>query len=313
MAILFRNFKADDTEAVVTLWNNIFAHDAIDRPTFFEVVLCNFQFDPELFILAFDDNQVVGMIHGTAFKENQTGYVHFFGVLESRRRKGVGTQLFSKLLSKMTEAGCREVRFSDFPYNYILPGIDIDRYPSGLAFLIKHGFKTADAPVGMELDLTSYHYPEAVQEKKDKLTEAGYEVRLYEDQFFPHVLSLCSSHLQSDWQFTVQRAYLQKRLQQRGYLCFSKDGRDAESLVGFSFFNIAADDLRRFGPIGVNPHHRGVSIGEILLHECLMSQKQLGAAASYFLWSYDNNPAGHMYRKAGFTVVRRMNIMSRLM
>jgi mycothiol synthase len=311
LAILYRSLQPGDEISVVECWNQLFPKDKIDLEFFFEVVLCNFHFVPEQFILAFDQAEIVGMIHGTSDRESSIGYVHFFGVSEAHRRRGIGTRLLKTIEERFARDSCSKMRIADYPYSYILPGIDVEEYHTGIAFLLDHGFRTVHAPVSMELNMDPYRYPDSVYAKRIKLNQAGYDVVACTDEHLPHLLALCKNHLQRDWQFTIQRAYLQKRLPGRGFLCFHNAGTDARILVGFSFFGIVTDNIGRFGPIGVNPEYRGMAIGEVLMHQCLQAQKELGAPASYFLWSYEDSPAGRMYKKTGFTVTRRMSVMSK--
>jgi mycothiol synthase len=56
---------------------------------------------------------------------------------------------------------------------------------------------------------------------------------------------------------------------------------------------------------------QGKGLGKILLYDCLALMRAQGLHGAWFLWTGEQSPAGHLYRKAGFHVTRRFDIMSK--
>ncbi len=61
----------------------------------------------------------------------------------------------------------------------------------------------------------------------------------------------------------------------------------------------------------VKPSLRGAGLGKILLYETLDLMRQRGSHGAWFLWTGEESPAGKLYRRAGFTITRRFNVMKK--
>lgn len=75
-------------------------------------------------------------------------------------------------------------------------------------------------------------------------------------------------------------------------------GRLGETPVGFGLLRSIAGEAELL-LLAVDPAHRGVGHGRRILDRCLMVAERSGAE-SVFLEVRDENPAVHLYSKAGF-------------
>jgi GNAT superfamily N-acetyltransferase len=67
----------------------------------------------------------------------------------------------------------------------------------------------------------------------------------------------------------------------------------------------------RFGPFGVLEEMRGTGLGKVLLHLVLERMRARRAHSAWFLWTGEQSPAGHLYRRSGFTTTRVFRVMRR--
>ncbi len=81
-------------------------------------------------------------------------------------------------------------------------------------------------------------------------------------------------------------------------------------IVGWAMYGTYENVIERFGPFGVHPSQRGAGLGKTLLHRALERMKQDGATKAWFLWTTEGSPAGHLYRKSGFHVARKFQVMA---
>lgn len=301
--IISYNYK--EHSSLMQLIKDIFPEEQISQKTFNEVILCNIHFNPNYIRIAKVNNAPVGCIIGTCIEYSHTGYIQLMGVLKDYRGQGVGSLLLQSIRKNM---GCSTIRFCDYPYNYIIPGLDIISHAAAIHFLETRGFEIETQVDAMKLTLADYTGTEHDLARKNSLSDAGYEIKLFDNKMFPALIVFCQKKMQKDWLFTLQRGYFQQRLHNSGYVCIKKD---TQKIVGFAFFGIVNGDLCRFGPIGVDPEFRGHSVGALLLYSCLIRQKELGLESSYFLWCNKDTPAWYMYLKIGFKVFRTFNIMKK--
>ncbi len=91
------------------------------------------------------------------------------------------------------------------------------------------------------------------------------------------------------------------------------EGNDAGGarIVGFALYGAYRGVGERFGPFGVDPELQGTGLGKILLHLTMTRMRAEGLHSSWFLWTGEQSPAGHLYAKAGYTVTRRFHVMRR--
>ncbi|MFC7720341.1 GNAT family N-acetyltransferase [Nonomuraea recticatena] len=79
--------------------------------------------------------------------------------------------------------------------------------------------------------------------------------------------------------------------------------------MGFALYAAYRGIPERFGPFGVDEGERGTGLGKILLHLTMTRMRAEGLHSSWFLWTGEASPAGHLYTRAGYQVTRRFHVM----
>ena len=103
--MILRNFDINgDMQAVLDLWNN--AGEGIglspsDRP---EELRKKLRRDPDLFLVAEEDDKIVGAVLGGF--DGRRGMVYHLAVSQHQRRKGTGSLLMAELESRLRAKGC---------------------------------------------------------------------------------------------------------------------------------------------------------------------------------------------------------------
>jgi ribosomal protein S18 acetylase RimI-like enzyme len=102
MPPIIREFSDADYEQVALLWET-----SGIRVETLEDVRLKLQRDSELFLVAHDGVQIVGVVLG-AF-DGRIGSINRLAVAESQRRTGLATQLIAAVEQRLTEKGARRV------------------------------------------------------------------------------------------------------------------------------------------------------------------------------------------------------------
>jgi ribosomal protein S18 acetylase RimI-like enzyme len=99
-----RAFTTDDYEAVAAVWD---ATEGMSTPTLEEVER-KLERDPELFVVAEDGDEVVGVAIGT--HDGWRGYVFRLAVAPQRRGEGIGAALVADLERRFAAKGVDRLR-----------------------------------------------------------------------------------------------------------------------------------------------------------------------------------------------------------
>ena len=180
--IRYRHYEPGDEAQIVAAWNKTLTKDPITPKRFRNLVLLDGNFDPEGLRLAFDGEELVGCVYAVrrlmplsgSDLEPENGWIPFFFVVPSHQRQGIGRALLAEALAFLKRTGRKQVFFASYAPNYILPGIDAQAYPQGLAFLEAAGFSRLYAAVAMDRSLVGFSVPQDVEallaQRKGKAT-----------------------------------------------------------------------------------------------------------------------------------------------
>ena len=307
-----REFRAGLVTDVVALWNRSAPADPITRRRFRDLILLDPNFDPAGLKLAFIDDTLVGAtyaarrivpLHGVDI-EPDAGWIVFFFVAPDQRGRGIGTALLESALAWLSR---RRVDFSPYTPNYILPGLDAAAYPAAAALLKKLGFAVHYEAVAMQRGLDGYDIPAGVRAQLDRLADQGYAFRAATDDDLVDLIPLARDHFNPDWSRAIREAVGAGMPLDRIMLVREPAGR----LVGWAMHGTYEGVIDRFGPFGVLEECRGAGLGKALLHVTLECMRAHGAHNAWFLWTGERSAAGELYRKTGFTITRRFQIMRR--
>ena len=147
-----RAFAAGDEGPLVAAWNRSLPTDPATPSWLRERVLLDPNFDPEGLRVAVVDGRLAGCAYGvrrlippapSTDLEPGTGWIPFFFVTPEHRGRGLGRRLLEEALAFLAAHGRTTVEFAPYTPNYVLPGVDPERYPQARRLLEKLGFRTA--------------------------------------------------------------------------------------------------------------------------------------------------------------------------
>ncbi|CAG1013739.1 N-acetylglutamate synthase [Anaerolineales bacterium] len=100
-----REFRfPDDYAPTLKLWQSIETGVKVGRSDTFEEIQKKVQRDPDLFLLAEHDGQIVGTIIGGY--DGRRGMIYHLAVDQSLRKQGIGDMLLSEVEKRLQARGC---------------------------------------------------------------------------------------------------------------------------------------------------------------------------------------------------------------
>ncbi|TDC88245.1 N-acetyltransferase [Nonomuraea deserti] len=308
--VTVRAFAPGDERPLVDAWNQSMPGDPTTSGWLRDCVLLDPNFDPEGLRVAVVDGRVAGCAYavrrltplapGTDL-EPETGWIPFFFVTPEHRGGGLGRRLVGEALAFLEGVGRTRVDFSSYTPNYVLPGADPELYPAGFRLLEALGFRTLYSPVAMDRTLVGYVTPDDVHELRARRESEGYVFRSPTEGELPELIRFAADAFNPDWGEAIRHHRDPERI-----VIAKKD-----DIVGFALYAAYRGIPERFGPFGVDPGQRGTGLGKILLHLTMTMMRAEGLHSSWFLWTGETSPAGHLYTKAGYEITRRFHVMRR--
>src|SRR5262245_42261122 len=127
--MLIRSYTAADAPAAIALWNACLPEDLLDEKNFYTRIICDVNFDPNLYLLAVENDELLGFAYGTkrqvpdetAGLQPDKAWIVAMGVAPNHRRKGVGTALIRAVESALES---EKIELGTYSTNYFFPGID---------------------------------------------------------------------------------------------------------------------------------------------------------------------------------------------
>lgn len=313
--INYRSYQSGDEVAIVDLWNQCLKYDPITRKRFRNLVLLDANFDPEGLRLAFEGEKLVGVfyavrrllpMYGTDL-EPDNGWIPFFFVHPEARNKGIGTRLLVDAEEFLKSNGRKNIFFSSYAPNYILPGIDQTSYPEGYGFLKKNGYQKLYSCVAMDRNLVGFSLPDDVRDLVKLRQEEGYTFSTAEDKDLYEVIHFANEVFNPDWGRAIREGILQGLPMEQVLIVRNPENK----LVGFCLYGGYEGVPDRFGPFGVDPNEQGKKLGKILLNLCLQQMHAQSLHGAWFLWTGEKSTAGYLYKKTGFKVTREFHVMKK--
>lgn len=325
-----RLFAKEDLPMVLRLWNESaalgeVAYKPLTAEAFQSKFLDNPNYSPEYSLVAEENGQVIGFIHGICKKtflpkethENTPGYLTVIFVDRAHRRRGVGKALLQALSDAFKKAGKRTIACSgsnpvNLPWlvpgtpghdHNNAPGIDLDC--PGYPFLISQGFENKYSEVAMYLDLKHYVPAPDLEEKRRKLLSQGIATGRYDVSLQYDYDRMCDRVGSEYWRKVLYDETHSPS--PRPILAATHEGY----IVGFTG-PVDKEESGRgwFTGICTDPEYERRGIATVLFNLLMQEFIQEGAAFSTLFTGQDNH-AQRLYLKTGFQVVRRFAIMSK--
>lgn len=102
--VRLRDFTWEDWPQVVALWQSAGPGIHLGRSDSSDEILKKWQHDPDLFLLAEWEGEIIGAVMGGY--DGRRGIVYHLAVIPERRRQGVGRSLMGELERRMAARGC---------------------------------------------------------------------------------------------------------------------------------------------------------------------------------------------------------------
>ena len=105
--MLIREFSMDDYESVYALWQNAGGGVTLRPSDERKEIEKKLSRDPDLFLVAECDSQVVGVVMGAW--DGRRGWLHHLAVHADHRRQGVASALLDEVERRLAAKGCLKV------------------------------------------------------------------------------------------------------------------------------------------------------------------------------------------------------------
>jgi mycothiol synthase len=309
--MVVRGYRSEDEAALLQTWGAALPFDPLDPRTFRRKVLLDPNFDPDWLLVAESDARPIGFClclirrHPTEGLglEPGRGWITAMGVHPEWRRQGVGSALLERALDLFRGANRSEVLIAPYTPHYFVPGVDVDRYSEGLAFLQQRGFEVASRPLSMDANIALFDYGKW-EAQEEELRERGIAIRAMRPHETPALLGFLKAHMPEDWVRHARELLLDMTRGLADEEQITIAVRDGE-LLGYCQF-----EGEHFGPFGVRSDMRGQGIGSLLLAKCLLTMRRQSHHNAWLLWTSDD-AAEKVYARFGFRETRRFAILRR--
>ena len=285
--IRLESFQQERFQQVLTCWNQSLIYDGIDEERFKQLILLDENFNPDLFLLALNQEKVVGFCYGVRRKipylerglEENRGWIVIMGVLPEYQNQGIGTMLCDEVEKRLKDMGTKEITLCAYSPNYFFPGID-KRYQQAISFFENRNYVNRAESVSMQRSLWDYHMADQYKEKLASLEKDGIHIIRYNDEYMLPLLNYLLENFGAGWKRNALIAMQKKEAEDTILLVVDEQ----KNILGFCMRKIDGNDAR-FGPFGVSEHLRSKGIGGVLFEYMMQEMKQKGIYYLYFLWT----------------------------
>ncbi|MDP2886975.1 MAG: GNAT family N-acetyltransferase [Ignavibacteria bacterium] len=299
-------------DQLLALWAVALPLDAITEEILETRVLLDENLDPQTFLLALSDGDLVGFVLGIHAKRMPLGdadpegdrcWITALGVRPNQDLNEVGGFLLSEVEKKFKSLGKRECRVSGYPPGYFTPGIDIHACKEYLDLFTTRGYEVFHEALSMDAPITLFAVPKKTVELQQKLKADGIDIRFYRRSDLVKFMEFLEKSMPSDW-VRVERRNLRK---------ISEGGFHSEQLTlvtkGDDIIGYCQFEGSHFGPFGVSDAFQGIGIGTVLLARTLERMRQEGYHDAWVMWTDDL--AAKVYGKFGFKETRRFALLKK--
>lgn len=313
ISVKVRTFLPGDIAPIADAWTRSAPQDGITPQRLRDLVMLDRNFDENGLFVAEENGCIVGAAYAVRRRvahygddlEPDTGWIPFFFVAPGARSKGLGRTLVTRAMDWLRGEGAKEVIFSAYTPNYVLPGLDADRYPVASTLLASLGFERFEHPSAMDLSLIGYEMPAELRDRADALRAEGWYFGTPSDDDLVPLIKIAGERFNSDWARAIREGVVAGMPRERIVIAKSPVG----DVVGWGMHGTYEAVIERFGPFGVLPESRGTGLGKLLLHLTLERMVSLGAHSAWFLWADEGSTASGLYANTGFIPTRTFDIL----
>jgi mycothiol synthase len=299
-------------DELLAFWSAALPIDAITLDTLETRVLLDENFDPETFLLARSNGELVGFVLGVHARRMPLGdadpssdrcWITALGVRPGHDVRVIGTSLLTEAEKRFKALGKKECRVAGYPPGYFTPGIDMHAYKPILELFQANGYVVFHEALSMDSSIVVFTVPEKTVEIEKRLKADGIDIRFYRRDDLVRFMEFLEKSMPSDW-VRVERRNLRK-IVEGGFhpeqVVLVTKGND---IIGYCQF-----EGSHFGPFGVSDANQGKGIGTVLLARTLERMRQEGHHDAWVMWTDDL--AAKVYSKFGFKETRRFAMLKK--
>lgn len=245
--IRLESFQQERFQQVLTCWNQSLIYDGIDEERFKQLILLDENFNPDLFLLALNQEKVVGFCYGVRRKipylerglEENRGWIVIMGVLPEYQNQGIGTMLCDEVEKRLKDMGTKEITLCAYSPNYFFPGID-KRYQQAISFFENRNYVNRAESVSMQRSLWDYHMADQYKEKLASLEKDGIHIIRYNDEYMLPLLNYLLENFGAGWKRNALIAMQKKEAEDTILLVVDEQ----KNILGFCMRKIDGNDAR---------------------------------------------------------------------
>lgn len=315
---MIRNYSTADRADVLRLWNSAgvkMGYAPLEAGQLDGLLLAHQSFMPELAFVLVENGIVCGFASGCV--QQDRGFLSCIILDDPVDTLDNTALLVSALEDGLRTAGAAEDHVSFWcPVRlpWVIPGTGGHQHNNvpGAALdlplhdrLLSLGYAPVSRECGMYLNLEDFRLPGWVMEKAQRMAKVNYTVAVYDPARhtgLPEMLDALHNPL---WRAEIPAAV--------------REGMDV--LVGLCDDTVAGfagpvyperTGRGYFAGIGVAPRHAHHGLGTLLFYRLCQQEKENGARYMS-LFTGEENPAGRIYEGAGFRVVRKFDVMRKVL
>ncbi len=271
-------------ERIVCVLNKGLERDFISPQTYQHIVRRDPNFDPNLILLAIQEDELMGVLIGVKRtkapaevidKQKKVAWIKAIAIPPKRRETAVFNVLCSYFEKLIREDGRTIIRFGDFASWYFFPGVDV-LYDYYLDNLLNFGFRKVGDSVNYEVDMRRFYIPKRIVRKEKKLRQEGISFRKASLKEKEALVQWVREKFSPFWAYEVSLGFSNEST---GVWLAKYEGR----VVAFSGYSLLEPNW--FGPIGVEEEMRGKGIGTVLLYKAINSLRLSGHRIVIIPWT----------------------------
>ena len=317
---MIRNYKDEDEQSVLSLWNSAgaaFGYAPLDNDGLRKLLLRHPDFSPFHSFVLVQDGAVQGFINGCTGdhleKGAERGYLSCLLLPPEANTPENTKQLLDALEDSFRAKGkhfSAVTFFNPIRLPWIIPGTDGHQHNNmpGIPVdtplysnMLAYGYKTAAEEMAMYLNLDDFVYPESMREKETAMAAEGYTVDWFQEGVHQGLDEMIASLGNSMWSAEIPQAA------RSGMKLLV--GLEGNTVAGFTG-PVYPEPTGRgyFAGIAVAAPYRNHGLGKLLFYKLCQAEKGCGARYMSLFTGIDN-PAQKMYKEAGFVDKRHFGVM----
>jgi mycothiol synthase len=297
---------------ILALWARALPIDVPSEDIFESRVLLDENFDPDTFLIARNNDQLIGFVLGFVASRMPLGdadphgtasWITAIAIHPDVNVAAITGALLDEMEERFRRRGKTECSIANYPPAYFTPGIDKLLSGSLIQLLQGRGYMPFHEALSMDAPIVLFNPGEAVRAKEIELLREGVEVRVYRRSDLIAFLRFLEHSMPTDW-VRVERRNLRKMTEGTFHPEQITVVAKGDDIIGYCQF-----EGSHFGPFGVAEAYQGRGIGTVLLARTLERMRCAGYHDAWVMWTDD--VAAKVYGKFGFRQTRRFVLLKK--